>query len=268
MQIREGDKLKVIRFPWSSTVVTTSTSVTSADVNTVFSGFAVHLHSRSLPVKDSSTERAADAPRNRVSEQAAGIKCGVLDWHCVTNHILVVREGDITQSRAKSLVLRKLQLRQSCRWNVTVFAENVSDSITQVRCKVRLTLGSQEIDPDHVSVMSVKATNLKSYGFLVLCNSFNSNSRSVTSAGVNTLTLDSQCVPIIRSLPVKRYENRVSDQASGINVVFWIRIASPILFLPSVKTTKHRVVQIPGLSHTSTPSLCSIMQNQEEHAGE
>ena len=115
----------------------------------------------------------------------------------------MVREGDITQSRAKSLVLRKLQLRQSCRWNVTVFAENVSDSITQVRCKVRLTLGSQEIDPDHVAVMSVKATNLKSYGFLVLCNSFNSNSRSVTSAGVNTLTLDSQCVPIRRSLPVK-----------------------------------------------------------------
>ena len=100
----------------------------------------------------------------------------------------MVREGDITQSRAKSLVLRKLQLRQSCRWNVTVFAENVSDSITQVRFKVRLTLGSQEIDPDHVSVMSVKAINLKSYGFLVLCNSFNSNSRSVTSAGVNTLT--------------------------------------------------------------------------------
>ena len=34
MQVREGDKLKVIRFPWSSTVVTTptSTSVTSADV--------------------------------------------------------------------------------------------------------------------------------------------------------------------------------------------------------------------------------------------
>ena len=85
--------------------------------------------------------------------------------------------------------------------------------------------------------MSVKATNLKSYGILVLCNSFNSNSRSVTSAGVNTLTLDSQCVPIRRSLPGKRYENRVSDQASGINVVFWIRIASPILFLPSVKTT-------------------------------
>ena len=55
MQVREEDKLKVIRFPWSSTVVTTptSTSVTSADVNTVFSGFAVHLHSRSLPVKDS-----------------------------------------------------------------------------------------------------------------------------------------------------------------------------------------------------------------------
>ena len=115
----------------------------------------------------------------------------------------MVREDDITQSRAKSLVLRKLQLRQSCRWNVTVFAENVSDSITQVRCKVRLTLGSQEIDPDHVAVMSVQATNLKSYGFLVLCNSFNSNSRSVTSAGVNTLTLDSQCVPIRRSLPVK-----------------------------------------------------------------
>ena len=178
MQVREGDKLKVIRFPRSSTVVATptSTSVTSADVNTVFSGFAVHLHSRSLPVKTTSTERAADASRNRVSEQAAGIKCGVLAWHCVTNHFLVVREGDITQSPAKSLVLRKLQLRQSCRWNVTVFAENVSDSITQVRCKVRLTLGSQEIDPDHVSVMSVKATNLKSYGFLVLCNCFNSNS--------------------------------------------------------------------------------------------
>ena len=146
MQVHEGDKLKVIRFPRSSTVVTTptSTSVTSADVNTVFSGFAVHLHSRSLPVKTTSTERAADAPRNRVSEQAAGIKCGVLDWHCVTNHFLVVREGDITQSRAKSLVLRKLQLRQSCRWNVTVFAENVSDSITQVRCKVQLTLGSRD----------------------------------------------------------------------------------------------------------------------------
>ena len=92
----------------------------------------------------------------------------------------MVREGDITQSREKSLVLRKLQLRQSCRWNVTVFAENVSDSITQVRCKVQLTRRSQEIDPDHVSVMCVKATNLKSYGFLVLCNSFNSNSRSVT----------------------------------------------------------------------------------------
>ena len=142
-----------------------------------------------------------------------------------------------TQSHTISLVIRKLQLRQSCRLNVTVFSENVSDSIAQVRCKVRLTLGSQEIDPDHVSVMSVRATNLKSYGFLVLCKSFNSNSRSITSAGVNTLTLDSQCVPIRRSLPGKRHENRVSDQASGINVVFWIRIASPILFLPSVKTT-------------------------------
>ena len=212
MQVHEGDKLKVIRFPRSSTAVTTptSTSVTSADVNMVFSGFAVHLHSRSLPVKTTSTERAADAPRNRVSEQAAGIKCGVLDWHCVTNHFLAVREGDITQSRAKSLVLLKLQLRQSCRWNVTVFAENVSDSITQVRWKVRLTLGSQEIDPDHVSVMSVKATNLKSYGFLVLCNSFNSNSRSVTSAGVNTLTLDSQCVPIRRSC------RRYVDEEGGL----------------------------------------------------
>ena len=144
MQIREGDKLKVIRFPWSSTVVTTptSTSVISADINTVFSGFAVHLHSRSLPVKDSSTERAADAPRNRVSEQAAGIKCSVLDWHCVTNHILVVREGDITQSCAKSLVLRILQLRHSGRWNVSVFTANVNDSVIQVHCKVQLTLGS------------------------------------------------------------------------------------------------------------------------------
>ena len=35
------------------------------------------------------------------------------DLQCVTNHALAVRDGDITQSRAKSLVLRKLQLRHS-----------------------------------------------------------------------------------------------------------------------------------------------------------
>ena len=74
--------------------------------------------------------------------------------------------------------------------------------------------GSQEIDPDHVSVMSVKATNLKSYGFLVLCNSFNSNSRSVTSAGVNTLTLDSQCVP--HQTFVAREKTRKPGQRSGV----------------------------------------------------
>ena len=86
--------------------------------------------------------------------------------------------------------------------------------------------------------MSVKATNLKSYGFLVLCNSFNSNSRFVTSADVNTLALESQCVPNQTSVARKdTSRNRVSDQRSGIDVVFWIRIASPILFLPSVKTT-------------------------------
>ena len=136
------------------------------------------------------------------------------------------------------MVLRVLQLRHSVWWNVTVFAVNVSDSITQVHCKVRLTLGSQEIDPDQVSVVSVKATNLKSYGFLVLCNSFNSNSISVTSADVNTLTLDSQCVPNQTSVARKdASRNRVSDQVSGIDVVFWIRIASPNLFSPSVKTT-------------------------------
>ena len=63
--------------------------------------------------KSSSTERL-------VSEQASGIECGVLVWHCVTNHTLVVREGDITQNRAKSLVLRKLQLRHSGRWIVSL----------------------------------------------------------------------------------------------------------------------------------------------------
>ena len=75
MQVREGDKLKVIRFPWSSTVVTTptSTSVTSADVNTVFSGFAVHLHSRSLPVKDS--KHGASSRRSKKPGQRSG------GWH-------------------------------------------------------------------------------------------------------------------------------------------------------------------------------------------
>ena len=75
MQVREGDKLKVIRFPWSSTVVTTptSTSVTSADVNTVFSGFTVHLHSRSLPVKD--RKYGASSRRSKKLGQRTG------GWH-------------------------------------------------------------------------------------------------------------------------------------------------------------------------------------------
>ena len=76
----------------------------------------------------------------------------------------MVREGDITQSRAKSLVLRILQLRHSVRWNVTVFAVDVNDSIIQVHCKVQLILGSQEVDPDQFGRLSVKATNFKSYG--------------------------------------------------------------------------------------------------------
>ena len=53
----------------------------------------------------------------------------------------MVREGDITQSRAKSLVLRILQLRHSVRWNVTVFAVDFNDSSMQLICKVRLILG-------------------------------------------------------------------------------------------------------------------------------
>ena len=60
----------------------------------------------------------------------------------------MVREGDITQSRAKSLVLRILQLRHSVRCIATVFAVNVNDSIIQVLCEVQLILGSQELDPD------------------------------------------------------------------------------------------------------------------------
>ena len=116
MQVREGDKLKVIRFPWSSTVVTTptSTSVTSADVNTVFSGFAVHLHSRSLPVKDS--KHGASSRRSKKPRQRSGVwhQCGVLDSHCVANLVLTVREDDITQSRANPWSL-------ACFNSVTLF---------------------------------------------------------------------------------------------------------------------------------------------------
>ena len=38
-------------------------------------------------------------------------------------------------------------------------------SIIQVHCKVQLTLASQEILPDKTLLVSVQATNLKSYDF-------------------------------------------------------------------------------------------------------
>ena len=41
-----------------------------------------------------------DNKKNRVSDRVFGIKCGVMDSHCVTNLALIVRAGVITQSRA------------------------------------------------------------------------------------------------------------------------------------------------------------------------
>ena len=42
---------------------------------------------------------------------------------------------------------------------------NVNDAITQVHCEVQITLGNQEIHLDQFRSVSVKATNLNSYGF-------------------------------------------------------------------------------------------------------
>ena len=91
MQVHEGDKLKVIRFPRSSTVVTTptSTSVTSADVNTVFSGYAVHLHSRSLPVKDN--KHGASSRRSKKPGQRTG------GWHQMRYSGLALRHQSFSR---------------------------------------------------------------------------------------------------------------------------------------------------------------------------
>ena len=68
----------------------------------MFSGFAIRPYQMSAARKSSSTEREADAPKP--GQRTSGwrqSRCS-LDSHYVTNHTLTVREGVITQSRAKS----------------------------------------------------------------------------------------------------------------------------------------------------------------------
>ena len=121
----------------------------------------------------------------------------------------------------KSLVLRKLQLRRSCRWNVTIFAVEVNDSIVQVLCEVWLILGSQEVDPDQFSSCPQRRQTCSRTVSLVIC-SIKSNIKSITSDVTSTASSGfAVCLQLDDILPVKKQKrNRVSDQVSGINAVF------------------------------------------------
>ena len=120
--VRERGKLKVERLPRSFATISTPWPKTSAGVNTVFSVFVVKMFTVRV---SSSTERKAHAsyPCQRTS-----------GWHQMHNLALAVREGDITQSRAKSpCALQEFEvldwlwrteptwLRTPSHWNVTDF---------------------------------------------------------------------------------------------------------------------------------------------------
>ena len=169
--VREGDKLEVVRFPLviCSNFNPNIGSVTSADVNTVFSGFAVHLHSRSLPVETAARSEQQTLHKKKTGQRTSGHPNAVF-WIGIASPI-------IFSWSVKATYLRVVQKPWSFAYlnsvvlfggTYTVFAVNVNDSILQVHCKVRPTLGSQEIDPALSPWVSVKATNLKSYGFLVM----------------------------------------------------------------------------------------------------
>ena len=110
--------------------------------------------------------------------------------------------------------------RQTTSWR------SGNNAISQVHCEVWFTLGKQKIPARPNSVDVRVGDKLK-----VVKN-------NKLRLAPTRCSLDSQKRPYQMFAARTRYENRVSEQAAGVNRgVLWVRITSPIILSLSVKAT-------------------------------